>query len=216
MSAKNRKIHIATDEEVKEYGGPAGGQADRQPDPGQAPAGAAGAAGAAKEPAGDTAALQKQLEEVQDKLLRAKAESQNLLRRTATEKAEAIRFALEDFAKALLPVVDDFERTLRAGQESSGNDAVLEGVRLVYDKLAKVLRDHHVTAIEALHKPFDPAFHSAVMQRPSLDHEPGTVTEEVQRGYCLRDRVIRPSQVIIAAPPPGDTENNANPNEDRN
>jgi molecular chaperone GrpE len=193
MSAKKSKIEIATDEEVKQYAGKPGDAPDKDAAPATTPE------PVAADGDNDTS-LQKQLEEAQDKLLRAKAETQNLLRRTAVEKSEAIRYANERFAKAILPVVDDFERTLKAGQESGGADAVMEGVRLVYEKLVKVLRDHEVTVIDALHQPFNPTFHSAVMRQPSPDHEAGTVIEEVQKGYCLRDRVIRPTQVIIAAP----------------
>ena len=130
-----------------------------------------------------------------------RGETQNLLRRTAVEKSEAIRFANEAFVKALLPVVDDFERTLNAAGETTSSEALVQGVRLVYEKLLKILKDNHVEPIEATGKPFEPVFHSVMMQQPSVEHVPGTVLQEVQRGYCLRERVVRPAQVIIAGAP---------------
>jgi len=98
-------------------------------------------------------------------------------------------------------VVDDFERTLSAAGETTGFEALVEGVRLVYEKLLKILKDNHVEPIEAAGKPFDPVFHSVMMQRPTAEHAPGTVLQEVQKGYCLRERVVRPAQVIIAGRP---------------
>jgi len=196
---KGNKIHIATDDEVRQFGGPPpseapvpdGGPAEPQPaEPGPAAA-----------PGDEREALRQELEETRDKLMRARAEAQNLVRRTAVEKSEAIRFANEAFVKALLPVVDDFERTLSAASEARSSEAIVEGVRLVYEKVLKVLKDHNVEPIEAAGKPFDPAFHSAILQQPSTERPPGTVLQEVQKGYCLRDRVVRPSQVIVAAPP---------------
>lgn len=203
---KEHKIHIVTDDEVRQFGGATPGEApasgEEAVDAAEAPATEPAPAAA---PADELPALRRELEETKDKLLRARAETQNLLRRTAVEKSEAIRFANEAFVKALLPVVDDFERTLSAAGEAAGPDAIVEGVRLVYEKLLKVLKDHNVEPIEAAGKLFDPVFHSVMMQQPTAEHAPGTVLQEVQKGYCLRERVVRPAQVIIAgAPATGD------------
>ncbi len=203
---KEHKIHIATDDEVRQFGGATPSEAAASGDEAVEPVKTPPAEPMpAVTPAEELQTLRRELEETQDKLLRARAETQNLLRRTAVEKSEAIRFANEAFVKALLPVVDDFERTLIAAGEATGSDAIVEGVRLVYEKLLKILKDNHVEPIEAAGKPFDPVFHSVMMQQPSAEHVPGTVLQEVQRGYCLRERVVRPAQVIIAgAPPTGD------------
>jgi len=213
MSKKKHRIQLPTSEEVERFAG-AAPRSDRSDDTqdGSPPSDEAVTPSPPTQdaaPLEEVESLRHHIEEYKDKLLRAKAETQNLLRRTAVEKSEAIRYANEALAKALLPVIDDFERTLQAGGESGNAEAVMEGVRLVYDKLTKVFRDHQVTPIEALGKAFDPVYHSAAARQPSDEHEPGTVTRELQKGYCLRDRVIRPAQVIIAAAPPdaeGDSE----------
>jgi len=200
MSKKSR-IELPSDEDVRKFGG-----APTEPEPAEPtaePEAAAPAAPAA--PPRDAAALERELEECRDKLLRAKAENQNLVRRTAVEKSEAIRYANEVLMKALLPVVDGFERTLAAARESENSKALVEGVSLVYEQMLKVLRDNGVTPIEALGKAFDPVHHSAAMQQPSPDHEPGTVLHELQKGYRLCERVIRPAHVVIAGKPAAET-----------
>jgi hypothetical protein len=78
---------------------------------------------------------------------------------------------------------------------------LMEGVKLVYEKMIKALRDAHVTPIEALGQPFDPTYHSAVMQERSQEHPPGTVLRQIQKGYSRRDRVLRPAQVVVAVSP---------------
>jgi molecular chaperone GrpE len=97
-----------------------------------------------------------------------------------------------------LGVVDDFERSLSAAESSDNAKAVVDGVRLVYENLMKALRAYGLETINALHEPFDPHVHEAVMQQPSEDYQPGTVIEEIARGYRLRDRILRPTKVIVA------------------
>ena len=142
--------------------------------------------------------LEAKVVSLEDSLLRAKADYQNLQRRTGMEQAEAIRYANADLMKSLLSVLDDFERSLATAQEGDNLSAVVDGVRLVYDNLMKALRDHGLSTIEALHRPFDPTVHEAMMQQPSADHPTETVVEEIAKGYRLRDRVIRPARVIVS------------------
>ena len=125
-------------------------------------------------------------------------------RRAAKEKADAVRFAVADFARDVLSVVDDFERTLAAA-DSEPDTGIAEGARLVYDNLMKILRSHHIEEIEAEGQPFDPACHEAVMQQPSDEHPPQTVLQEIQRGYRLHDRLLRPAKVVVSAAPPDET-----------
>ncbi len=135
---------------------------------------------------------------LEDQMLRAVAEQQNIRKRSANELTEAVRYAKAGLIRSLLDVLDDLERAL--GQESAGEStALLEGVRLVYDNFTKVLRDHDVVSIEALGRRFDPALHEAMMQQPTRDHEPGTVIQVLQGGYRMHERVLRPAKVIIAA-----------------
>lgn len=133
-----------------------------------------------------------------DKFLRAKADFQNLQRRALEEQRTTSRYANADFARGLLEVLDDLERTLQAGDEADDASSVLSGVRLVSDKLRKCLKDHDVDPIEALGQPFDPRLHEALLQEFSEDHPPNTVIREIQKGYKLHDRVLRPSRVTIS------------------
>ncbi len=135
---------------------------------------------------------------LQDNLLRAKADFQNLLRRSTIERADAVRYANADFMKSMLGVLDDFERSLAAAEGSDKLDAVTHGVRLVYDNLTKAMRNHGLETIDALNEPFDPSVHEAMLQQPSDDHPPGTVIEQVARGYRLYGRVLRPAKVIVS------------------
>ena len=146
----------------------------------------------------DTAGLRGKVAELEDRLLRAKADFQNLQRRTAIERSEAIRYANAELMKSLVGVLDDFERSLAAGVEATDVASVLDGERLIHENFRKALVDHGLELIRALHEPFDPSIHEALMQRPSDDHPPGTVLEEVAKGYRLRDRVLRPTRVIVS------------------
>lgn len=138
-----------------------------------------------------------------DSLLRAKADYQNLQRRSAADRLDAVRFANAELMRALLVVADDFERALQAGQAHQGVDAVTDGVRIIYDHFVKALKDQGLEPIESLHQPFDPTIHEALMQRPTAAHAPGTVVEEVAKGYRLNERVIRPAKVVVATEPQG-------------
>ena len=142
--------------------------------------------------------LQTRVAALEDNVLRAKADYRNLQRRAGIERSEAIRYANAELMKALLPVVDDFERSLAAAANDDRPASVVDGVRLVYENLMKALRDHGLSSIEAMHQPFDPTVHQAVMQRPSAEHPHQTVIEEMARGYRLQDRVIRPTKVIVS------------------
>lgn len=142
--------------------------------------------------------MKARIEALEDSLLRAKADYQNLQRRMQTERSDAIRFGNADLMKALLPVLDDFERSLHAAETMADPAAFVEGIRLIYENFRKALTDHGLEPIAALRQPFDPGVHEALMQQPSDEVAPGTVLEEVTRGYKLRDRVIRPTRVIVA------------------
>ena len=150
-------------------------------------------------PAADPVAeLQSKVTRLEDLLLRAKADFQNLQRTSAAERADGIRYANAELMKLLVRVVDDFERSLAAASKPDNLPAVVEGVRLVYENLRKALADHGLEPIEALHRPFDPKVHEALLHQPSDQHPPGTVIEQIAKGYRLRDRVVRPAKVIVA------------------
>ena len=159
------------------------------------------AAAEAAEPVDLVQQLEAQVASLEDSLLRAKADYQNLQRRSALDGAEAIRYANAELMKSLLGVIDDFERSLEAAETSGNLDAVVDGVRLVYENLVKALGTHGLERIEALHRPFDPNFHEAMMQQPTADLAPGSVMEEIAKGYRLGDRVLRPAKVVVSKAP---------------
>jgi molecular chaperone GrpE len=151
-------------------------------------------------PAADpTAALQAKVTELEDALLRARADFQNFQRRSAAERSDAVRYANAELVRSLLVVVDDLERTLDAVEKGADAAALSDGVRIAYEHFIKVLKDFGVEPIEALHRPFDPSVHSALMRRPSNEHAPGTVVEQMTKGFRLRDRVLRPASVAVSS-----------------
>ena len=155
----------------------------------------------AAEPVDLVQQLEAKVASLENSLLRAKADYQNVQRGSALDRAEAIGYANGELMKSLLGVIDDFERSLEAAETSGNLDAVVDGVRLVYENLVKALGTHGLERIEALHRPFDPNFHEAMMQQPSADLAPGSVMEEIPKGYRLRDRVLRPAIVVVSKAP---------------
>ncbi|MCL6474496.1 MAG: nucleotide exchange factor GrpE [Firmicutes bacterium] len=145
----------------------------------------------------ENALLKQQLAEKQDSLLRAMADFDNFRRRTRQEMEEIRRIALEEFLRSLLRVMDNFERAMQAAEESQSFEKLMEGVQLTYRQLQSLLREAGVQPIEAVGKPFDPNFHEAVQRVESPDHPDETVLEEVERGYMIQSRVLRPSRVKV-------------------
>jgi molecular chaperone GrpE len=134
-----------------------------------------------------------------DKFLRTMADFDNFRRRTRQEMEDARRYAVEKFVADLLPALDNFERALQHTEGNGGDDAVREGILLIHRQLMDTLAKHGVEAIEAVGKPFDPRFHEAIMRvEPGPGQEPGTVVEELRKGYLLHGRVIRASLVKVA------------------
>lgn len=140
----------------------------------------------------------RRVEELEDTLLRARAEHQNAQRRAAVERSQAIRYANADLLRSLLGVIDDFDRSLEAAQTTDHHDAVVDGVRLVRENFVRALTQHGLEPITATHQPFDPSQHEAMMQKPSDEYPPGTVLEELAKGYRLGDRLLRPAKVIVS------------------
>lgn len=133
-----------------------------------------------------------------DKFLRTLADFDNFRRRTRQEMEDARRFAVEKFVADLLPVLDNFERALQHVEGDSAG-AVREGILLTQRQLLDALAKHGVEPIEAVGRPFDPRFHDAIMRaEPAPGQEPGTVVEELRKGYTLHGRVIRASLVKVA------------------
>ncbi len=125
---------------------------------------------------------------------RAQADFINYKRRSEQEKAETIKLANSVLILSLLPVLDDLERALNAARPEKAEASWIEGVKLIERKMRATLEAQGLSPIEALGKPFDPNLHEAVRQEKG---KAGIVIEEVQKGYKLHDRVIRPSRVVV-------------------
>jgi molecular chaperone GrpE len=125
---------------------------------------------------------------------RSEADFINYKRRSEQEKEEIGKFANATLMLGLLPILDDFERAFNAIPDDQSNMSWVEGVRLIGQKLRTSLEAQGLSQIKALGEPFDPNFHEAVMQGKGKE---GLVIEELQKGYKLRDRVIRPTRVIV-------------------
>ncbi|MCC7291984.1 MAG: nucleotide exchange factor GrpE [Phycisphaerales bacterium] len=156
-------------------------------------------AGAA--PTSSVEPLQSRIDELENRLFRAKADFANLQRSSAIEREQAIRYANADLIRSLLNVVDDFERSLTIEAKSGDAVKLRDGVRLVYENMLKALRERGVEVIDPLHQPFDPTYHEALMRQPSADHPTGTVLTVLARGYRMGDRLLRAARVVIAAEP---------------
>jgi molecular chaperone GrpE len=145
----------------------------------------------------------RQIAELNDRHLRSHAEFDNYKKRLARDQMERMRFALEPLLRELLPVLDNLERALAHATGMSNSDKWIEGVNLTHKQFLDVLGKFGVMPIAALGKPFDPSVHQAVAQKTVADAESNTVVEELQRGYMLHERVLRPAMVVVAQRPNG-------------
>jgi len=143
-------------------------------------------------------AAEREIAELKGKVLRWQADFQNYQRRAAREVLESRQSADADFAKAMLQVLDHFDMALSVDPAKVDAKTVLEGVKITYDELKKVLQNRGIDAYDATGKPFDPNFHEAVMQEASDKYPPMTVTQTFQQGYKIGDRVLRPAKVKVS------------------
>jgi molecular chaperone GrpE len=148
--------------------------------------------------------LRRQLEEKQDRLLRALAEMDNMRRRSQRDREDYTRYANESLIRELLPILDNFDRALAAARTGGEAGRLVEGVELIRRELLKALERNGVTRYSALGQPFDPTRHEATERVVRTDQTPGTVVAEVVPGYLLNGRVIRAAQVAVAAAPDED------------
>ena len=142
---------------------------------------------------------QARIDELDDRLLRLTAEYDNFRKRSQREKNESRQFANQHLLEKQLPVLDNFEMALTAAKDA--DPAIRDGVQMIYDQFVSVLKDAGVEPIDAEGEPFDPNLHEAISQQETTDVEEGTVVQQVQRGYKLNDRLVRPARVIVAKAP---------------
>jgi molecular chaperone GrpE len=149
---------------------------------------------------GELEAARKEGEEYLTALQRERAEFQNFRRRTAEERMRDLGLAGEDLIRKVLVLADDFDRAIEARPASISQDAWFEGIAAIDRKLRQLLESEGVTPIEAdAGKPFDPREHEAIANVPNTGRAEGEIVDEVRRGYRLRDRVLRPALVAVAA-----------------
>jgi molecular chaperone GrpE len=156
------------------------------------------------ETATDVAAMKRELDEKQDRLLRALAEMDNMRRRSQRDREEFTRYATESLLRDLIPIVDNFDRALEAARSNRDAAKVVDGVELIQRELLRVLERAGVKRYSALGQPFDPTRHEAIARVVSADAKPGTVVAETMPGYLLHNRVLRAALVSVAAAPDGD------------
>lgn len=133
-----------------------------------------------------------------ERLLRCVAEMDNLKKRLEKEKAELLQFANENLIKELLPVVDNLDRALEHGRQLDAPPPLMEGLELVHQGFLKALTRFGVTPIDCVGQPFDPAFHNAVMQEETTEVPDCIILKELQKGYLLQSRLLRPAMVAVA------------------
>jgi molecular chaperone GrpE len=143
--------------------------------------------------------LKKELQEAKDRYLRTLAEVDNTKKRLQREKETFVQYATEEIIRQLLPVIDSLDQALVAVDKQSNPDAVIQGVHLIYRQLLGLLEKEGVKRIATVNKPFDPHQHEAVGHVAATDGVADeTVVEEVQRGYMMHGKVIRPAIVKVA------------------
>lgn len=162
----------------------------------------AGAGSGGEAARGEAEALRGELEALRERYVRLQADFENHRRRALKEREEAHQYGHENLVKDLLGSVDNLDRAVEHARESGGGDfeSMLQGVELVRRELLGALQKHGVTEIEADGAAFDPNVHEAMAQAPDDSVPAGTVVQVYQKGYRLRDRLLRPARVVVSKP----------------
>ena len=143
--------------------------------------------------------LKNEVAETHDRLLRLAAEFENYKKRSAREMNDFRKFANESFVKAMLPVVDNLDRAIESSiNDKHENSSVVEGVNMTLREILKVFKQYGIKPFESLGKTFDPSLHQAVMQEDDEAYPENTVSKELQKGYMIHDRLLRPAMVVVS------------------
>jgi molecular chaperone GrpE len=139
--------------------------------------------------------------EAYDRFLRVSAEFENYKKRSTREMEDFRKYANQSLIKEMLAVVDNLERALNSSNGNSSIDKCMaDGVNLTLKEILKVFEKFNVKPIESIGQPFDPTFHQAMMREETDEHSENTIITELQKGYMIHDRLLRPSMVVVAAP----------------
>ncbi|MCS7064806.1 MAG: nucleotide exchange factor GrpE, partial [Fimbriimonadales bacterium] len=145
--------------------------------------------------------MERAMEEQKNLYLRTLADFQNYRRRQQEEMERSRLRLLESLMEELLPILDNFERALQAAEATRELEPLLEGVRLTERQVKALLARYDIHPIEAVGRPFDPNLHEAIQRIETDEYEDGVIVDEVERGYRIGERVLRPSRVIVARRP---------------
>jgi molecular chaperone GrpE len=146
--------------------------------------------------------LEKEAKETHDRLLRVSAEFENYKKRAAREMNDFRKFANESFVKAMLPVIDNLDRAIESSNNEKQTDSsMVEGVNMTLKEILKVLEQFGVKRFDSLGDTFDPGLHQAVMQEETDRHAENSVVKELQKGYMIHDRLLRPAMVVVSKKP---------------
>jgi len=145
--------------------------------------------------------MEKEKQDLYDRVLRTTADFDNFRKRVSREKDELIRYGNEKLARELLPVIDNFERALGQAENSADNKALREGIEMILKQFIAVLEKFGVKYFTSVGQPFDPNKHEAMVHQESSEHEENAVISEFQKGYYLHDKLLRPALVAVAKKP---------------
>lgn len=148
-----------------------------------------------------TAGLQADLDRFRDLALRSQADFDNFKKRAAREKEEAIKYANSSLLERLIAIVDNFELGLAAAKEEGKASPIYSGMSMVLKQLSDFLTENGLTPIDAEGQRFDPNLHEAIAHEPSDEVPEGVVIRQMRRGYRLKDRLLRPSSVVVSRGP---------------
>lgn len=139
-------------------------------------------------------ALKEEVNQLKNDFMKAYADTENLRKRLQRDHEQSVKYRIQSFANSVLPALDNLERAL--AQETS-DDSFKTGVKMIYDQIMASLKAEGVEPIEALNKPFDPNIHQAIAMEDKEGVESGIVIEEFQKGYMLKDRILRAAMVKV-------------------
>lgn len=141
--------------------------------------------------------LKKQLEEAENKYLRLHADTENFKQRMRNEQSTLQKYKSQAVMTNVLPILDNFERALQVDAKTEEAQSMMEGMDMIYRSLVGALQSEGLEIIKAVDEPFDPTIHQAVMTDQVEEKASGTVLEELQKGYKLKERVLRPTMVKV-------------------
>ncbi|MBQ6125918.1 MAG: nucleotide exchange factor GrpE [Erysipelotrichaceae bacterium] len=145
----------------------------------------------------ETELLKKEIDRLKNDYARAYADTENLKKRLMAEAEQTRKYRIQSFAKEILPVIDNLERALKT-EVAESDEGFKKGIEMTYQQLIAALKNEGVEEIDCLNKPFDANLAQAIMQEKKEDTEAGTVIEILQKGYKLKDRILRPAMVKVS------------------